>query len=419
MKVTKSSHEKGIIGISGHVGAGHVHGHNGFVQDDSAGFCVAAKLISMAYPVDTVINDVRADIHAGLVSVQTHGGGVGTAIARRGISPYEAELVRRCIGRNALFCQTLAFFALGRIYGQGVLEVPVVLQTAAALAVIDTFEKCHPEAFVCGIEDIPGNVGKILGTVVEIDEIPVSVLAVINATEGGIGPVEDLEGNVMIGDKGRLMKRIGLDAVPTIILECKAYVPPISDTLTQETLWIRANGEVDNRMVFDCLVRGAEAVDLPYRQNIEAYPRGKNEMAAATQEFCEKLAGLGRSLSRSRTAAEKARIVAELSVLISEDAGGISFMSNELHDVVGGAGIMPGTSAVLSMLVSKADIDYWKIPVFTDIDAQRYLKVIGGALPLIASEIRCSQGLREDRSNFEESDYNFLMLASKPSNKPR
>jgi len=247
---------------------------------------------------------------------------------------------------------------LDEFTGQGVLEVPVAFQTAAALSVIDTFEKKYPNRFINGIEDIPGNVGKILGTVVEINDVPVSVLALVNATEGGIGPIEDLEGNVMMGDKGRGMKKIGLGTVPTIILECKAFVPKICDTLDQEILWIRANGEIDNRIVFDSLVRGAEDANRPCRQNIDAYPRGKNEMAMATQKLGERIAELGHSLSRSRTAAEKVNVIAELSVLISQDAGGVSFMTNDLHDRVGGGGIMPGTSAVLSMLTSRSNIDF-------------------------------------------------------------
>ena len=41
----KRTDNKGIIGICGHVGAGHIHSHMGIVQDDSAGFAVTTSLI--------------------------------------------------------------------------------------------------------------------------------------------------------------------------------------------------------------------------------------------------------------------------------------------------------------------------------------------------------------------------------------
>ena len=51
-----------------------------------------------------------------------------------------------------------------------------------------------------------GKVGRCIGAVIEIDSVPVSVLGILNANEGGVGPDEDLEGNVMLGEKGKLMK---------------------------------------------------------------------------------------------------------------------------------------------------------------------------------------------------------------------
>lgn len=51
----KSSTNKALLGVSGHAGAGHVHSHSGFIQDDSAGFAAVASLIGMAHPVDTTI----------------------------------------------------------------------------------------------------------------------------------------------------------------------------------------------------------------------------------------------------------------------------------------------------------------------------------------------------------------------------
>ena len=150
MKVTKSEFSRGIIGISGHAGAGHVHSHSGFVQDDTAGFAVAICLLRRAFPASTIISSVEGDIDTGFVTVRTQGGGIGVAKARRGITPHEASLVRRAVGKDGVYSQNAAFAAFGRIYGQGVFETPVALQTAICLAVINTFEEKYPGLFVVG-----------------------------------------------------------------------------------------------------------------------------------------------------------------------------------------------------------------------------------------------------------------------------
>ena len=51
MDIRFSEQQKGILGVSGHVGVGHVHSHSGFVQDDSAGLAVAARILKQALPV--------------------------------------------------------------------------------------------------------------------------------------------------------------------------------------------------------------------------------------------------------------------------------------------------------------------------------------------------------------------------------
>ncbi len=226
MKVKPCS-KKAIVGVSGHVGAGHVHSHSGFVQDDSAGFAAAALLVGMAYPVETTIRSVK--VTGDTIEIATMGGGTGRAFARRGFTPFEAELAQRAVGLDGLFSQGLAFRCMGRVYGQGVLEAPVALQTAACIAVINTFARNYPDGILVSAEGIDVNVGACMGTVLEIDGVSTAVMAVLNATAGGLGPVEDLEGNLSFCKKGRLMDRIDLSCLPTIILESKAYVPSVSD----------------------------------------------------------------------------------------------------------------------------------------------------------------------------------------------
>ncbi len=409
MNVTRSTRTSGILGITGHAGAGHVHSHSGFVQDDSAGFAVIACLLRRAFPVCTTISSVEADIDTGTIIVRTQDGGTGVASARRGITPYEATLARLAIGLDAVYSQGAAFTAFGRIYGQGCLELPVALQTATCLAVINTFEKRHPESLFFCPEAMEGKVGRCIGGVIEIDSVPVSVMGILNANEGGVGPDEDLEGNVMLGEKGELMKTLGLDSLPTIILESKAYVPAVCKGQDENRFWVRINGEVDNRFVYDALVKGAKATNIPCIASDTAYPRGTGEMAAATRALGQKIAQLGNDLAIAESSREKVQIVAELAVLVSQDAGGISFMSSKLYDLVGGGGIMPGSSAVLSMAISESAIRVWKIPVFTAQDSDMYLAILEKAVPTLVSTIQEACSEFEMRRNFAAEDFDYLL----------
>jgi hypothetical protein len=409
MNVTRSTKTKGILGITGHAGAGHVHSHSGFVQDDSAGFAVIACLLRRAFPVCTTISSVEADIDTGTVIVKTQDGGTGIATARRGITPYEATLARLAIGLDAVYSQSAAFTAFGRIYGQGCLELPVALQTATCLAVINTFEKQHPGLLLFCPEAMDGKIGRCIGAVIEIDSIPVSILGILNANEGGVGPDEDLEGNVMLGEKGKLMKTLGLDSLPTIILESKAYVPAVCKGQDGNKFLVRINGEVDNRFVYEALVKGAEAANIPCIASDTAYPRGSGQMAAATRALGLKIAQLGNALATAESSKKKVQIVAELAVLVSQDAGGISFMSSKLNDLVGGGGIMPGSSAVLSMAISESAIRIWKIPVFNAQDSDMYLAIIERAVPILKKNIQKAILEFTERKNFFEDDFDYLL----------
>jgi hypothetical protein len=409
MNVVKSTKARGVIGITGHAGAGHVHSHSGFVQDDTAGFAVIACMLRRAFPVCTTISSVEADIDTGTVTVKTQDGGTGIAWARRGITPYEATLSRLTIGLDAVYSQNAAFAAFGRIYGQGCLELPVALQTATCLAVINTFEKRHPGLLHFGPEDMDGKVGRYIGAVVEIDSVPVSIMGILNANEGGVGPDEDLEGNIMLGTKGKMMKDLGLDTVPTIILESKAYVPAVCKGQEENKFWVRINRDVDNRVVYDALIQGIKAANLPFTASDTAYPRGTGEMATATRKLGEKIAHLGTSLAVAKTSREKVKIIGELALLVSQDAGGITFMSPKLHDLVGGGGIMPGSSAVLSMAISEPAIRVWKIPAFTAQDSDMYLAILEKSIPVLLERIEEAYAELKNRKNFIAQDFDYLL----------
>jgi hypothetical protein len=402
---THSSIQDSLFGVTGHAGVGHIHSHLGFVQDDSAGFAVVAELLKGAYPVETSILSAEANIKTDEVIVRTRGGGTGRATARRGITPYEAELLRRADGLDSVYSQSTAFRVFGRIYGQGVLEVPVAFQASCCLAVMDTFQKAYPKEMVYGREDLTGNIGGFIGARMRIQDVPASVMAVVNASEGGLGPAEDMEGNIMLGEKRRVMERLGLDRLPTIVLESKAYVPAVCKGSGHERFWIRCNGQVDNTEVYDALCVAAESVGLPYLKSDTAYPRNMGEMSAATRALGNRIAEIGKELASEPTAARKVTLVAELAEVVSQDAGGVTFMSNDLHDIVAGGGIMPGTAAVLSMLVSEPYIRDWKIPFFTPQDAENYIRVVHEAATTLFSSADAAQRQLASRFSFRGKDF--------------
>ena len=51
-----------------------------------------------------------------------------------------------------------------------------------------------------------------------------------NATDGGIGPNEDIEG-MFVFRKEEVMKPLGLDHLPTFLLEGKVCASPVSDEI--------------------------------------------------------------------------------------------------------------------------------------------------------------------------------------------
>jgi hypothetical protein len=367
------------IGLVGHVGIGHAHGHSGIVQDDSVGFTCMIALLRAVYPVDLRIASVQADPKMGRIVLTTRAGGVGEALPRRGITPQEKELMKKAVGCDASFCQSLACRIMGRIYGQGTLECPVCLEAAAAFAVVDSFRRCWPD--VVHVREVihEDNRDVILGATIELAGQVVSLLAVVNFTSGGIGPNEDAEGNVFLGQKGEVMANLGLDRIPSIIVESKAFIPAYCQSLTERSLFTRINRSVDNTVVAQALVDGACKAGLPMKYDFDSYPRD-HSLEQDTLNFAAELKTLAHALSHAHSSGEKVRILSTLARLVSEDAGAITYMSNGMHAVVGSAGSMPGTAAVLSMLVPRSEVECWKIPVLYQEDLHMYLSAIVAAI---------------------------------------
>jgi hypothetical protein len=378
MEVKFSEYSKGVLGISGHAGVGHVHSHSGFVQDDSAGLAVAVLILKKALPVDTLISEVQASMEEGRITVRTRGGGEAFASPRRGIAPYEKELLEtRGIGLDAAFSQNAAVHVFGRMYGQGVSETAACFQGACALAVLDTFVKAAPGHFhVSAPSTKPGYLDKAITTVLDVDGVPMALMLLVNFTEGGIGPAEDYEGNVPWDFKEPVMKAVGLDAVPTILIESKAYIPAFAPGLMENMLMLRAQEGTDNLALAETLLHAAKEAHIPCCLKTDAMPLAPGSLAKATAAYADKLITLAKQLKTADDCMKKVRLTADLAELISQDAGGVTFMGNTVNDQMRGAGIIPGSHAILSMIVTTEYKEYVKIPMLTEEDAEHYITVI-------------------------------------------
>ena len=393
------------IGIAGHAGIGHTLCPGGLIQDDSLGFSVAAALIRDALQADTRIASAFADPDSNVIRVTTVDGGTAEASPRCGITPSEARLIAGVAGRDALLCQTVAVEALGRVYGQGVLETSASLQSALANAVIDTFRRKAPGWFHATAEDLPTNDGLMGGLSAEFNGVSAAVLAIVNGSSSGIGPNEDLEGSVALGSKRVLMERLGMVRRPTIVLEGKAYSPALSSGLKETTFLVRVQKDLDNIVVAEALRDAAGELGYPVIYLDDAFPRNEGVLRRKTVDVAERIAAAAARLGQAERGTDKVLASAELARLAGQEVGGVSFMTDRLHDAVRQCGLMPGTSAVLSMLVTREYLAHWKMPVLEPQDIDRMKAIVLGALPRIASRFDEAYGivdrLYEDLSRLE------------------
>ncbi len=382
MKIKLSSKNTPIIAITGHAGCGHCHSHKQYVQDDSGGLAVALSILSEATDLSLIISDVKVVTGAqGYFEITTVSGGTAKSSPRRGITPYEAKLAYTVLGQEAICTQSLALSAFGRVYGQGAGETAVALQIAIANAAIDSFHKNFPDKFVYGREELDGNCGTYTGAIIDIDGIAVAVMALANASEGGLGPNEDLEGNCYGKGKYKGMKKLGMIDCPTIIIEGKVYTPMYCDELKEETFLVRYDEEIDNKFVAHALYESAKTLGHTSIINEKLLKRVKGALKQATEDIGERIVDLGNRLKKAQSSYEKVQIVAELNQLASEDCGGVTFMSNDLHEIIAGVGGMPYTSAVISLLVTKEHRDKVIMPYMDSRDVDRFKEIILNSIP--------------------------------------
>jgi len=380
-KLALSNEKYGIVGLTGHVGIAHAHGANNYQQDDGGGFCAAGTIVSKALGVDTRVREISCTTEK--ITVKLMGGGSASTMPRRRVTPQETAMMKRAEGKDALFSQGVAAEVFGRVYGQGVAETAACFQAALALSVLDSFKKADPDR-VFVVPESEENAGAILGTVVEYDGIPVSVVMPVNFTGGGLGPDEDYEGNFMHGMKGAMMKKIGYP-LPTIVAESKVF-SVLSEESDHNRFLIRYSEDKGDPSVAKALEESCKALSVPFFVRNDLLNSDANSFQALSSTFADKLEKIAAGPREAEISSVKVRLVGELAKLVSEDAAGFTYMSRSVFAQSSSPGLHPGTSAVLSMIVGKNYIKDHVIPIITESDRDDYVRVILSAVKKLAQK---------------------------------
>ncbi len=83
---------------------------------------------------------------------------------------------------------------------------------------------------------------------------------------------------------------------------------------------------------------------------------------------------------------DKVQIISELANVVSQDCGGISFMSNTLHEEIGGAGMIKRTGAVVNIVVTEEYEAENPIPYLTEELLEDYVKLTVGSVEKLADK---------------------------------
>jgi len=383
MNVKFSNKKVGRLAIAGHVGCGHCHSLNNQVQDDSVGLSVVLSLFQKATGTDLTIKDFRFEENK--IIALLNNGGEGYGSVKRKFTLQEKKIIKGIIGKKAVNTHTLVLNAFGRVYGQGVMETPVAVQAAIANAALNSFTFNYPEKFYSTVEDVEGNFGSIAGTVLDINGVAVSILGTVNATEGGIGPNEDLEGNSPYHSKKEIIEALGMDRLPTLIIEAMIY-SEFSKGLDKPTFFVRGDADDDNPYVVEAVVEAAKELDINCKFYEGAAKRVKGALKNNTEKVAEKIIELGNALKKSEYSKDKVQIISDLANVVSQDCGGISFMSNTLHEEIGGSGMIKRTGAVINLVMTD-EYEYENpIPFLTEEILEEYVKLTVGSVEKLADK---------------------------------
>ena len=394
MNIQFSDKKQGIVAIAGHAGCGHCHSLNHQVQDDSAGLSTVLAILKQASGLDLTLKDIEFehdDEEGGTwITATMNNGGIGKGYARRPVTPQEKRMIRDyLIGKEIINTHTLVLETFGRFYGQGVTETPVATQCAIANAAVNGFVVNYPDRFVHCVETVGKNMGNIAGTVITIDGVETSILATVNASKGGIGPLEDMEGNSILYSKGEVLKALGMDKLPTLIIEAMIY-SSFSDGLTENTYFVRGDEEDDNPYVVEAFMKAGKKLGLPVYFRQGGMKRGPGGLRKNTQMVAEKIIDLGVQLHKAETSEDKVNIISNLALAVSQDCGGISFMTNSVHEGIGGAGMIPKTSAVINLVATDEYNRENPIPYMTDKTVEEYVALTCETMKALAENVEAA-----------------------------
>src|SRR5690625_5259360 len=163
-----------------------------------------------------------------------------------------------------------------------------------------------------------------------------------------------------------------------------------------------------NIVVAKSLIEAAKDLELAYEYDFDTLDRGGEDFIQASREFGEKICRLGNKFKEAHRAEEKVNILADLALLVSQDGAGLSFMSNKLQKDVGSAGMLKGTSAVISLLVTEEYIRNYKIPYITETDTKNYKVIIKKAIMLLHQNLEKAEKELREKFDFKPEAYSYL-----------
>lgn len=149
--------------------------------------------------------------------------------------------------------------------------------------------------------------------------------------------------------------------------------------------------EDDNPYVVEAVLEAAKELDISCKFYEGAAKRVKGGLKANTEKVAERIIELGNRLKESELSKDKVRIISELANIVSQDCGGISFMSNALHEEIGGAGMIRKTGAVINLVVTEEYESENPIPFITEEVLDEYIKLTVGSVERVAGNVEAAR----------------------------
>ena len=121
--------------------------------------------------------------------------------------------------------------------------------------------------------------------------------------------------------------------------------------------------------------------------------RSENAMRSLTEEMGKRIQEFGKELAQATTAIEKCRISAAINEFASQELGGITFMGDDIHKIMGGVGQIPGLTACMSLFVPRSSIQRDVLPSLSMEDAHRYAEILKEGAQILADRLPEAQAI--------------------------